>query len=308
MGPEDIMDFDDVEYDPNFGSLPDPDASIDMIEELCTNRCVPELMHCYVQLNNVLNKCNFSIHLDELDVLRGKMNSQTIDILGIVPAVDEIMRTAINRALLELGVEFSADIRIEMLVEAAEQLLLFDPTDNPTLITNTMEGTEDDSDALCRLLELIGTYTYDDWFTVVYEVSDSFTRNLVKVCRKVETFQETPAGDPGFNSKLFQRVGRMMKEAADTHAGDLVTHAVGVGASLESLYGVHVGRYVDMEPTQAVRELYALAAMSSESFESAERTIGVCLDDLYQDVMQRGAAERSRKRIAETFKPIFGEE
>lgn len=284
------------------------DASIDMIEELCTDRCVPELMRCYVQLNNVLNKVNFGIHLDELDVLRGKLNSQTIDILGIVPAVDEIMRTAINRALLELGVEFAADIRIEQLVEAAEQLLLFDPTDNPTLITNTMESTEDDNDALCRLLELIGTYTYDQWFEVVYEVSDTFTANLMKVCRKAESFQESEAADPETSTKLFQRIGRMMQHAADTHAGDLVTHAVGVGASLESLYGVHVGRYLDMEPATAVRELYALAAMSNESFESAQRVIDVCLDDLYTDVMQRSAAERSRKSIAETFKPIFGDD
>lgn len=282
-------------------------AATDMIEELCFGRCAEELTRCYVQLSNTLLGCNMPVHMDELDMLRSKMNSQTIDILGIVPAVDEILRVGIARSLLNLGIEFADTIRIEMLAEAAEQLLLFDPTDNPTLISETMADTEDDADALCRLLELIGTYTYDDWFEVVVDVVDTFTKNLVKVCNKAEAFNESPAGDPEYQTKLLQRIGRMMKAAGDSFAADLVSNQVGVGTSLESLYQVHVGRYIDMQPEQAVGELYALAAMSSESFESAQTSIGNCLDDLYTDGMERAAAERARVRIHESYKPVFGD-
>lgn len=284
------------------------DVSEERVRELVRDRCSPELEAHYVQLNNVLMGINFPIHLEELDMLFGLVCSQDIDNLTIVASVDKILRTALDRAFSTIGVEFTSDIGIEMLVEAAEQLLQFDPTDNPILIANDMQDTEDDIDALIKLLVRLGTYEYEHWMEVVVEVSDAFTSNLLKICYKADEEQNSGVVEPSLEHAILGRVGRLLKDHGNTFAADLISHNVGIGASLESLYQVHVGRFIDMPPDTAVGELYALAAMSGESFESAQRIIGHCLDDLIVDMQDRGRAERLRPEFTKTFQPIFGAE
>ena len=287
--------------------IPDnEDASITLVRLLVTDRCAPELEELYVQLNNILIDINFPIHLDELSLILSKAESHEIDNLEIVSCVETVLRTAINRALLELGIEFDNEIKIEKLVEAADVLLRFDVTDNPTLLDEVMEETEDDIDGLCRLLELLGTFEYDAWFEEVLEVSDVFVQNLRKLVQKEIQRQESPVVDPQYDQLFLKRIGRLMAEKGESFAADLVVNNVGIGASLESLYGCHVGRFIDMKPEDSVPELYALAAMSSESFESARVLIGHCLDDLYTEPMERSRAERLRTVVEQSFQPIFG--
>ena len=287
--------------------IPDnEDASITLVRLLVTDRCAPELEELYVQLNNILIDIDFPVHLDELSLLLSKAESMEIDNLEIVPCVDTVLRTAVNRALLELGIEFDNEIKIEKLVEAADVLLRFDVTDNPTLIDEVMADTEDDIDALCRLLELQGTFEFDAWFEDVVEVSDMFAQNLRRLVQKEIQHQESPVADPQHDHLFLKRIGRLMAEKGDTFAADLVINNVGIGASMESLYGCHVGRFIDMKPEESIPELYALAAMSSDSFESAKKMIDHCLDDLYTEPMERSRAERMRPSIEQSFQPIFG--
>lgn len=287
--------------------IPDnEDASITLVRLLVTDRCSPELETLYVQLNNILIDVDFPVHLDELTLLLAKVESFEIDNLEIVQSVNTILRTAITRALLELGIEFDAEIRIEMLAEAADILLKFDVTDNPTLVDETMTETDDDIDGLCRLLELQGTFEYEFWLEQVVDVSDMFVKNLRNLCQKAILKQESPVATPEFEQLFLKRVGRLMAEKGDSFAADLVVNNVGVGASLESLYGCHVGRFIDMKPEESIPELYALAAISNESFEAARAVIGECLDDLYIDAMDRSRAERLRPAIEQSFESIFG--
>lgn len=285
----------------------DNDVSIYRVRELVTNRCAPELEETYVQLNNILVKCNYPVHLDELDLLWSMMESQSIDVLTLVDNVDTVMRIAVNRALENIGVVFNDEIRLPMLVEAADSLLLFDPTDNPELLSSVLADTEDEIDAVCKLMVFFGTFEYEQWLEVVEDVSDNFTRNVSKIAEQAQRYVAAREDAPEGKDQFFKRVGQLVKEHPDSLGAELASGGIGLGASLESLYGCHVGRMLEYSEEKAVNELFSLAAISSESFESAVTVVGACLDDLFIDVYQRAKAERIVGTVRDTFKPLFGD-
>lgn len=276
------------------------------VRTLVRDRCSSELEEHYVQLNNILVAVNFPVHLDELDLILSQVNSQAIDVLEIVPSVDEVLRMAVERALANVGIEFQPEIPIEMLEEAADIILKFDPTDTPSILVGILDDSRDAEDGAIQLLVQLGTFEYERWMEQILEVHDGFCKNVRNVCTSALDSGTVVSLTPGIDGDLLKRLSRLVKTNGDTVAAELVAANTGIGASMESLYGCHVGRFLDLPVDRAVTELYSLAVISGESFEQAQKSISASLDDLFYESDNRRIAEQVFKRTAETFKPIFG--
>lgn len=278
------------------------------VRTLVHARCSPELEELYVRLNNILGDCNNTAHLDELDALLNELTSQNIDPTQVVISVDEIMRMATERGLNWIGVELDPEVPIEMLIEAADVLLLFDPTDTPSIVLEMMDAAEDVDDAFCKLMAQFGTYEEDDWFTQILQIGDHFTANVRKVAADALQGDEAASEiDTSVDSDLLKRLSRLVKANKESLGAELGTSNLGLGMSLESLYGLHVGRLLDLTTEQQVDQLYSLAAISSESFESAAPAVASCLDDLCYDTDVRRKAEQIRAKTHSVYAPIFGD-
>lgn len=285
-------------------SQEEDDISQWTVRTIARDRCSPELEELYVRLNKTLNDCNQTAHLDELDVLLAEMGSQNIDPTEIVTSLDEIMRMAVDRSLNQVGVELIPDISLEMLSEVADTLLLFDPTDLPGLVIDILDSAEDADDAFCKVMDQFGTYEYDEWTPQILQISEHFTSNVRKVCADAVTSDDVGMEDS--SADLLKRLSRLVKANGESLGADLGSKNLGLGMSLENLYGLHVGRLLDLPEEQQVDQLYSLAAISSESFESANTAVAECLDDLCYDMDSRRKAEQIRMKVSEVYKPIFG--
>ncbi|MNG10861.1 hypothetical protein D3C84_943570 [compost metagenome] len=92
----------------------------------------------------------------------------------------------------------------------------------------------------------------------------------------------------------------------DSLGVELARDNVGVGASLESLYGCHVERLIDLSTEQAVVELFSLAAISCESYDKLDVSISAALDDLCYEMDDRRKAEQVRLNMMKSYRPVFG--
>lgn len=281
------------------------DVSEWTLRTLVRDRCSPELEELYVRLNKTFSDCNFQAHLDELDALMNELGSQNIGPEHVVPSVDEIMRVAGERALNQCGVELVEDIPLEMFCEAADVILNFDPTDTPGIMVDILDSAEDADDAFCKVMEQLGTYEYEDWLPQLLAISDNFTKTVRKVASDAVTTEDVTTADGA--PDLLKRLSRLVKANGESLGAELGSMNLGLGMSLESLYGLHVGRLLDVPPEKQVDQLFSLAAISNESFESAITSISECLDDLCcEDVDSRRKVEQIRIRMADQYKPIFG--
>jgi len=290
--------------------LPDADFEDDdiiqwTIRTLVRDRCSPELEELYVRLNQTLSACHWKAHLDELDALLGELGSHNIGPEQVTVSVDEILRLSTERALNNCGVELNPDIPLEMLAEAADIILNFDPTDTPGVLVDLLDSAEDVDDAFCKIVDQLGTFDYEEWIPQLVQISDGFTKTVRKVCADAVTTDDVTSEDG--SPDLLKRLSRLVKANGDSLGATLGSQNLGLGSSLESLYGVHVGRLLDKPVETQVDQLFSLAAISSESFESAQVAIGECLDDLCFEIDVRRQAEQLRPRYAEKYKSIFGE-
>ena len=87
----------------------------------------------------------------------------------------------------------------------------------------------------------------------------------------------------------------------------MVNQQSGIGASLESLYGLYVGKLIDQSLEQSVDDLYSMAVLSCESLGSAQAGVATWLDDLCTDADERRRAEQISLRLSREYASIFGE-
>lgn len=283
----------------------DEDVTDDTLLMLVRDRCSPELETLYLQLARVLFNCNFTGHLDELDVVYHQLASQNIGPEEVIPSVDEIMRTAVDTALGQIGVEFDIETPLDYLSEAADILLNFDPTDTPTILLDLLRASDDPEDACAKVLSYLGTREEDQWMMYFITVSENFAVTITSVVKK-EVDRNEAAVDIEGTPSLLKRLSRLVRAEKDTLGAELGSMNIGLGVSLEHLYGCHVGRLIDLSVENQVKELYSLAAISGASFESAKSEISACLDDLCYESDNRRQAEQFRQRFEEQFQPIFG--
>lgn len=276
------------------------------IRTLVRGCCTPELESAYVELNGVLTTCNTTSHHDELDFLFGQVSDQNIDNMEVVPSVDTILRMATARSLNNCGVELNDDVPLTMLLEAADIILLFDPTDTPTILVDLVDAAEDPVEAVCMLLAQLGTYELDDWYPQVMAVSDHFTGTVRKYCKEEADRIEQENLVPQGAEDLLLRLSRLVKQRKDSLGAVLGAENIGLGVSTESLYAVNVARLIDASVEQATDDIFSLAVISNEAFDVAMESVSACFDDLFYDVDKRREAEQHRLRLIDIYKPLFG--
>lgn len=281
------------------------DAAQSLLSALTFGQCSPELASSYSRLATVLNEIGFTGHLDELDLLYSLVNDQNIDPTDVTLSVDEILRVSCERCFKEVGVEFDPNIPLAMLEDALTTILQFDPTDGPAVFVGMVDASDDSVEALLSLLAYVGNYDEDAWFPLILSVDE----NVIKRIREISANEDrriTEQPDLINVDELNKRLQRITQIAPNSLGAELARDNVGVGASLESLYGCHVGRLLDMSAEQATVELFSLAAISNESYEKLEHSISSALDDLCYEVDMRRRAEQVRMSMMKTYKPVFG--
>lgn len=283
------------------------DVGQDALKAILEGRCAPELLTIYSRLSATMSTAGFTGHLEEFDVLTGKIINLDIDDLEVVQAVDEIIRTAADRCLGLLLITVDDDIDLEMLDELMDILLGWDPTDTPSILLDSMAAAESSEEKLAKMLSHLGTYEEDDWIPVLVSVDPDFNKrvdNELKRAMEYMSHETLPEGSP----ELLKRVARLNKALPDTLGAELGSMNAGIGVSLESLYSIHVGNLIDLSLEAAVTNVYSLAALGEVSLEAATSSVSRILDDLCMDIDDRRKAEQLRLQIHDRFKPIFGVE
>ena len=281
------------------------DASQELLAALTFGQCAPELASSYSRLATILNDVDFTGHIDELELLYTLVNDHNIDTTEVVTSIDAIFRVAVERCLQSVGVALDADTPLAMVEDALGTLLLFDPTDAPAVFTGIVDSSEDSTEALLSILAYVGNYSEEDWFPYIVEVSENTIRRIREISAKEDSRIQSQA-DLIDSDELNQRVARMAALRPDSLGVELARDNVGVGASLESLYGCHVERLIDLSTEQAVVELFSLAAISNESYDKLDQSISAALDDLCFEMDDRRKAEQVRLNMMKSYRPIFG--
>lgn len=276
------------------------------VRTLVRDRCTPELEELYVQLNAALIAGNCTVHFDELDLQLARLNDQNVDPVEIVQDVDECLRMAAERGLNICGIEFIPDIPLPMLIEAVDIILNFDPTDTPTILVDVLNAAEDADQALISILEYLGTYEADEWLIQLLEVSSSFTKNILRVCKDAAAADEVVEIDATTDGALLKRLSRLVRNNKTTLGAELGASNVGLGISTESLYASYINRIIDKPVGEAIGDIFSLAVISNESYEVAMESVSRCVDDLFYEIDDRRQAEQHRLKLAESYKPFFG--
>jgi len=278
------------------------------VREIVRGRCTPELEEEFVELAMALSSVNFRGHLQELEVLYQQMDSQVVDPAEIVLAVDQILRVGAESCLNYCGVEFDPDIPLAMLVEACDVILKFDPTEFPQLVIDAIDSSDDTVDTLVAILDLLGTFSEDDWFPQVSRVSDAFSSRVRSFCAESLERDMRDRSASLATAPLLKRLNHLVKSNAETLGAELGKADQGLGLSLESLYAMNVVKLMDCSVEKAVEDLFSLSVISNESFESAMIGVSQWLDDLYYDVEMRRQAEQQRLKLTPLYQPMFGDD
>lgn len=286
------------------------DVSETYVVELCIGRCADELVITYRKILKSFYDANYTAHLDELETLYCAVNDQNVDPGDVVSSIDDILRMAGDRALGFMQIGLDPDTPIDVYAEILDILLGFDPTDTPDILLHAIENSEDSVDALAQLLELLGTYEAEALHQYIARVGGDFVPNIKRLLNdniSVQTTVEVGETPTDVSMEQRRRLARLVARKPETLGSELGRIGSGLGASMESLYGVHVGTLLDGSMESAIEHLYSLAALSCESFEAAEKGVGACLDDLYYEVDSRRRAEQARVKIASDYRTIYGE-
>lgn len=276
------------------------------VRTLARDRCSPELEEIYVSLNASLIKSNTTSHLDEMDLLFAMVNDQNIDVTEIVQSLDEVLRISAERSLNICGVELNPDIPIAMLAEIYDIIVNFDPTDLPTVLVDLLDSAEDVDDAFSKLAVQLGTYSQTDWLDQILEINPYFTRNTRKVCKDAVVANEVDEITMTQDPELLKRLSRLVKTNKNSLGAELGSKDQGLGVSLESMYGLNVGRLIDEPIDDAVDHIFSLAVISNASFEDSKHSISACLDDLFYEMDDRRKAEQIKLKLFDVYQPIFG--
>lgn len=276
-----------------------------ILAALAFGQCSPELQSSYSRIFSIFEQVDYVGHLDELDLLFAKVNDHNIDSMEVIPALEAIVRVSVDKCLEAIGVAIDGETPIDMVEDVLLCLLQFDVTDSPGVFVGIIDGAEDTLEALLSILAYVGNYSEDDWFRYIVSVSDNTVDRVRQIAAKenerVQSREDTVGTD-----ELNRRISALAQARPDSLGVALAKDNIGVGASMESLYGCHVHRLLDLSTEQAVVELFSLAAISCESFERVDVTVSAALDDLCYDMEKRRIAEKMKGNLLKSFRPIFG--
>lgn len=281
------------------------DVSQSLLAALTYGQCSPELASSYSRILTIFHEVDFTAHVEELDLIFTMVNDHNIDTTEVTNSIDAVIRVAAERALKAIGVELDADTPIDMLEDALGTLLQFDATDCPQVFVGIVDASDDSTEALLSILAYVGNYSEEDWFPYVVGVSENTIERVRQIATK-EDVRITTQPDLINTDELNKRVATINSMRPDSLGAQLARDNIGVGASMESLYGCNVERLIDLSTEQAVVELFSLACISNESYEKLEHSISWALDDLCVEMDTRRRAEQLRIEMMKTYRPVFG--
>lgn len=281
------------------------DVSQSLLAALTYGQCSPELASSYSRILSIFHEVDFNAHIEELDLLFTLVNDHNIDTTEVTNSIDAIIRVAAERALKAIGVELDGETPIDMLEDALSTLLQFDPTDAPQVFVGIVDASTDPVEALLSILAYVGNYSEETWFPYVVDVSENTVARVREIATK-EDVRITTQPDLINTDELNKRVSAINSMRPDSLGAQLARDNIGVGASLESLYGCNVERLIDLSTEQAVVELFSLACISNESYDKLEHSISWALDDLCTEMDNRRRAEQVRIEMMKTYRPVFG--
>lgn len=276
-----------------------------MVAEMLIGRASPELILLYLELLQTLHLADFNGHIEEVDLLHSMLSSQSIGTDEVTESVDTIIRTSYARCFSMIGVSISDDIPLDLLCELAEGILLYDTTDTPEYLLNAIDASEDADEAFLKVLEYRTVREIEEWMPYILEVNPACIDRMRKLA--VEGMNNKASANIEIDSMLARRLSRLNALKKDTLGSELIKQGSAVGASLESLYGLYVGKLMDQPLEDSVDDLYSLATLSCESITSAQAGVSTWLDDLCYDVDQRRKAEQISLRLSKEYSEIFGE-
>lgn len=284
------------------------DLSKELVAELLLDNVTDELVSCYIKLSGILTDSGFDSHTTQLEDLYSAVNARNVDILAIPTEVENILLNALDIVLSQCGIKLNPDLGIDLRIAIAEGILLFDITEEVDVIYVKLENSVDDTEALCKVLEFTLGIDINELFPAFEKVEPmiiSRMRDLI-----VSGIEVAPAvfKDPAevtASDILTARYNKLKVLKLGTIGGDLAASVEPTPLSFESLYAYNAHIVMKKPMSEAIDDLYSLSVLGNLSVEEATVQIGLCLDDLYPDVVDRGKAERLSVKIREDYTDLY---
>ncbi len=275
---------------------------LELIVAMIGNSSTQPLIDVYAELCDMLDEMNFDSHLDELDLLYSKLNSQEMDFLLAREAIYAIMWTAGNTCLNRSGVEIVDDTPLNRIVDMVKYILQFEVTEEPDVILTLVDSSEDNVDVIAAILELKTQYDRTTWYEFIETVNDSTVGAIQNLLKEAIERQESYSSvkltlDPEIKMKRLS-----LKEAGlASELSEYITES----KSLEEFYDANLDHFMGMNQEDSVRGLVELGILSNEG-SNLESSLSVILDDLYFDPLERLEANKRLAKYLELAKPLLG--
>ena len=254
------------------------------IYSICTGNVTDDLLDIYAEICNTFKNIQYSGHVTEIDYIETLLSSQTIATSDAVDSVLEVLITSVEECLAVIGVTINPDIPINLVPSLINYLLEFDATDTPSHLQAIVNDSEDTIECVCDILGFLTPIHSDVWMEHITGVDvkciTAINYQLKLAADRIETLESEASTDALL---MRARVNEVKAIMDDVTLLDVSTES----SSLEDLYHLHVSNIVDMDPTQAVKEILSLAAISNESSESMDLAIDNVLDDLFYEPSER---------------------
>lgn len=273
----------------------DTNPGVELIVAMVGASVTETLLDRYVELSHLFTEMNYDSHIEELDILYSKLNSQSIDFLMARESIYSIMMAAVNYCLNRSGVEISDDTQLSCTPDLLRYIVQFEPTEDPYHIFTLIDEAEDNVDSICRLLELKTEHDRTFWYDVVTEVNDSTIGAILAILTESIERQDSYDGEKLVTDpELRLRKAILRDTGLESDLGDYVTES----SSLNELYDKHIDRFVAMDMDDSIRELVGLGVLSNEGSNVSSAISGI-LDDMYFDPLERLEANKRLSKLTD---------
>ncbi len=285
------------------------DSSLELVAELLLDNVSEELLSSYIRLSGILTQVGYDSHHEQLDELYIQYDSGNVDVLTLPTHVDAILLNSLDIVLDQCGLKLSPDLDIDIRIAIAEGILLFDVTDQVEILYDKLQNSVDDAEALCKVLSITTGLEVDTLMPTLDEVSPSLITRLRELIEKGMEVEQPDFNQPSpVSDQISKRFALLSITKPDTIGGELAGVTEPTELSFESLYAYNARVIMKKDVQSAIEDLYSLSALSGLSIEAANREVGMCLDDLYLDPIERAKASRIALSLESEYAPLHAVE
>lgn len=287
-------------------------VDLGLITAMVGNSATREVLDIYTDMCMIFNEVNFDGHLDELELLFNKLDSQNISYTEVREAIHEIMMTASEVCLQRVGVEINPDTPLSYMVDILKNIVAFDATLEPDASLAYLEAAEEDIEAICTYLAFRTEHPIETWMEHVVSVNTStielMKSSLLKSSETLENAVELEEYDAtthltGEDIELFKKKELLKEMDPSLVSVDFVDNAKGFSKLFDEVY-----RQVNaLDQDDYIKEMVAVGAMSTDTdIPSMESKMREILDDIYSSPTDRINANNSLRNHLANFKQLLG--